>query len=69
MRRTQNDCPTPNTSASKDIIVFPAALYTPAMAAPKKRKERKKIIKRVFSNLASDLLISRALPTNHLLAC
>lgn len=33
MRRTQNDCPTPNTSASKDIIVFPAALYTPAIAA------------------------------------
>lgn len=41
MRRTQNDCPTPNTSASKDIIVFPAALYTPAMAAPKKKKRKK----------------------------
>lgn len=34
MTRTQKDCPTPKTSASKEIILFPAALYTPAMAAP-----------------------------------
>jgi hypothetical protein len=32
--RTQKDWPTPNTKASKEIILFPAALYTPAMAAP-----------------------------------
>lgn len=31
---TQKDWPTPNTSASSEIILFPAALYTPAIAAP-----------------------------------
>lgn len=39
MRTTQNDCPTPKTNASKDIMVFPAALYTPAMAAPEGHKQ------------------------------
>ena len=34
MKRMQKDWPTPNTRASRDIMVFPAALYTPAMAAP-----------------------------------
>ena len=34
MMRTKKDCPTPNTRASSDIILFPATLYTPAMAAP-----------------------------------
>ena len=34
MMTTQKDWPTPNTSASREIILFPAALYTPAIAAP-----------------------------------
>lgn len=34
MMSTQKDWPTPNTSASSEIILFPAALYTPAIAAP-----------------------------------
>lgn len=42
MTRTKNDCPTPKTRASKDIILFPAALYTPAMAAPSNGGKQKK---------------------------
>lgn len=33
MINTHKDCPTPNTRASKENMLFPAALYTPAMAA------------------------------------
>ena len=31
---TQNVCPAPRVSASNGIISFPAARYTPAIAAP-----------------------------------
>lgn len=33
MIKTHKDCPTPNTKASKEYMLFPAALQTPAMAA------------------------------------
>lgn len=56
MTRTQKDCPTPKTRASKDIILFPAALYTPAMAAPSQSKTQETITSHVMRKTDSLLL-------------